>query len=118
MFGIAPDGDVRAMVSPPVRVGWLTAVGSAAVFGLTDPAESRAPELRTVAPTGEQRTAIELAVDPADGTPVPVPGTDRVYHVAPDALEAVDIASGTREWRREGYSFRGAPVADAEGIYG
>ncbi|ELY87235.1 hypothetical protein [Natrialba taiwanensis] len=118
LFGLGPDGDIRATVSPPMQVGWLTAVGSTAVLGLTEPAESRAPELRTVAPTGEQRVAIELAGDPADGTPIAVPAADRVYHVGTDVIEAIDVASGTREWRREGYSFRDAPVADADGIYG
>ncbi|OIB58538.1 PQQ-binding-like beta-propeller repeat protein [Natrialba sp. SSL1] len=118
------DGTVQSSSTHP-RFRDVVAVGESALVAL-DGSDEHVPEVRGIAPDGEQQFTVPLTETAEMGgvTLRPVSAsasasdTARVYCRAGDVLTAVDAASGDLAWRRDDYAFRGTLVADADGVYG
>ncbi|WP_121741821.1 outer membrane protein assembly factor BamB family protein [Natronorubrum halophilum] len=108
---ITGDGSVRSMTALQGSPDWLETSGTNAVVGVDGTVSARTP-------AGDRRFSLALEAGTGNGTPILVDESARLYHDSRGALEAINIADGEVAWRRNDYSFRGTPVADADGIYG
>ncbi|ELZ01912.1 hypothetical protein C482_05972 [Natrialba chahannaoensis JCM 10990] len=121
LVSLDSDGTVQSSVSNP-RFRDVVTIGEAAIVAL-DGSDEDVPEVRKLAPDGEQQFTVALTETAGMGgvtlRPVSASASDtaRVYCRAGDVLTAVDAASGDLAWQRDDYAFRGTLVADADGVY-